>query len=379
MRRLTVLSAGLLVAGAFLLGFELSRGDRATAPVVMPSLVDEVRDALSARYYRPIPPRVLRLTSVEAMLTALGDPYTSYLPKPDYALLQQETAGTYSGIGVSVVPSHSGLLVVSVRPGPAKRAGILAGDTIVQIGGASTARLGLARAATRIVGPRGTRVHLQLLRRGKVRWVSVPRAELRAPVVQGRLVAYAGRSWGDVRLDAFRSGSAVALRREMERLQRAGAAGIVLDLRDNPGGLLGQAVRVASLFLDRGVVVTLAGAHTPRQVFRARTGAVTKLPVVVLVDRASASAAEVVAAALRDNHRAVLVGERTYGKALVQSIDPLDDGGALELTVAHYYTPSGADISRVGIRPDVAAVDLPRTPADEALATALQTLARPTS
>ncbi len=133
------------------------------------------------------------------------------------------------------------------------------------------------------------------------------------------------------------------------------------------------------MFLDRGVVVSLQGAHTPSSVYRAVGGEMTRLPLVVLVDRATASSAEVVAAALRDNRRALVVGERTYGKALVQSIDPLGNGAALELTVAHYYTPSGADISRVGIVPDVRAVDRPRTPADEALAAALQVLARPTS
>jgi carboxyl-terminal processing protease len=379
MRRLTVLSAVALVAGAFLLGYGLSRGDRATGPVVLPSVVDEVRDALSARYYRPVPARVLRLGSVDAMLSALGDPYTAYLPEADYALLQHETAGTYSGIGVSVVPSAAGLRVVSTHPGPARRAGIRAGDTIVRIGDESAAVLGMARALTRIVGPEGTRVRLELLRGDRIRWVSVPRAEVRAGAVQGRLLVYGGRRWGDVRLDSFRAGSAAALRREIGRLQRHGAAGLVLDLRDDPGGLLDQAVQVASLFLQRRVVVSLAGAHSPRKVLRAGTGAVTRLPLVVLVDHATASSAEVVAAALRDNHRATIVGERTFGKALVQSIAPLRDGGALELTVAHYYTPSGADISNVGITPDIHAVDRPRTPEDEALGTALQALARPTS
>ncbi len=379
MRRLTVLSAGALVAGSFVLGYGLSRGDRATTPVALPSVVDEVRNALTARYYRAVPPRVLRLGSVDAMLSALGDPYTAYLPQADYALLQQETAGTYSGIGVSVVPSEAGLLVVSTRPGPARRAGIRAGDTIVRVGGASAVELGMARALARIVGPEGTRVRLELLRSGRIRWVSVPRKEMQAQMTQSRLLSYAGRRWGDVRLDVFRAGAARALGHEVERLQRSGVSGLVLDLRDNPGGLLDQAVQVASLFLDRGVVVTLQGAHNPREVLRARPGEVTRLPVVVLVDRASASSAEVVAAALRDHRRAVLVGERTFGKALVQSIDPLRSGGALELTVAHYYTPAGADISQVGLVPDIHAVDRPRTPMDEALAAALQALARPTS
>ncbi|HKI93641.1 MAG TPA: hypothetical protein VJ986_15160, partial [Gaiellaceae bacterium] len=155
MRRLLLSSAAVLVAGAFLLGYGLSRGDRATAPVRLPSVVDQVRDALVGRYYRPVPPRVLRLGSVDAMLSALGDPYTAYLPEADYEALQQEMAGTYTGIGVSVVPAASGLRVVAAPPGPARKAGIRVGDTIVCIGDEPAVRLGLAGALTRISGPRG--------------------------------------------------------------------------------------------------------------------------------------------------------------------------------------------------------------------------------
>ena len=167
------------------------------------------------------------------------------------------------------------------------------------------------------------------------------------------------------------------LGREVRRLERQGASGSVLDLRQNPGGLLDQAVAVSSLFLDRGVVVSLAGRHEPRRVLRAVGGVATRLPLVVLVDRFSASSAEIVAAALRDHHRATLIGERTFGKAVVQTIDVLHNGAALELTIARYYTPSGADISHVGVVPQIHAVDNDRTPQDEALATALRVLARP--
>jgi len=379
MRRFTLVSAGVLAAGAFLLGYGLSRGDRATAPVSVPTVVDQVREALAARYYRSIPPQVLRLGSVGEMLSALGDPYTEYLPHDDYALLRDETSGSYAGIGVGVVAGRSGLVVVSMRPGPALAAGLRVGDTIVRIGDASAARLAPAQALARVAGPAGTTVRLEFVRQGRVHWLSVPRADLGAADVTGRLIAYAGRRWGELRVGRFAEGTARMLRREVQRLQRHGAAGFVLDLRGNPGGVLEEGVRVASLFLDGGEVVVLRGAHLPEQTFRANRGVVTRLPVTVLVDRATASSAEVVAAALRDDHRAEIVGRRTYGKALVQSVDPLGDGGALELTVAHYYTPAGADISGVGIRPDVAAADRPGTRDDEALAAALQTLARPAS
>jgi carboxyl-terminal processing protease len=379
MRRLALLSAAVLVAGAFFVGYDYSRGPRTAAPAGIAPVVDQVREALALRYYRDVPPRVLKLGSVDAMISALGDPYTEYLPHADYELLQRELAGTYVGIGISVLPGRSGLVVDAIHPGPALTAGIRVGDTIVRIGTSPVLGLDAVQALTRIAGPRGSSVRLELLRQGRVRWVSVPREQLRNDDVQGRIVAFAGRRWGDVRVAAFASGTSAALRRELERLQWAGASGVVLDLRDNPGGFLTQAVSVTSLFLQRGVVVTLRGAHRPTAVYRARGGAVTRLPLVVLVDRGTASSAEVVAAALRDHHRALVVGQRTYGKALVQSIDPLGNGGALELTVAHYFTASGADISGVGIVPDMLAVDRPQTPQDEALATALQVLAQPTS
>lgn len=378
MRRLMVLPAAVLLAGAFLLGYGLPRGDRAASPVRAATVVDEVREALASGYYRPVSPRVLRLGSVDAMLAALGDPYTAYLPRADYALLRQEAAGSYVGIGVSVVPARAGLLVVATRPGPARAAGIRVGDTILRIAGAD-ARRGATEALARITRTHARRIRLELLRAGRVLRVSVAREHLRVRDVQARLLSYAGRRWGHVRLARFDTGAARSLRREIELLERRGAAGLVLDLRDDPGGLLDEAVGVASLFLDRGVVVSLRGAHRPPTVYRASGEAVSRLPLVVLVDRSTASSAEIVAAALRDHHRAAIVGERTYGKALVQTIDPLGDGGALALTVAHYYTASGTDISGVGVAPDVRAVDRLRTPTDEALTAALQTLARPTS
>ena len=378
-RPIVLLAAGIVLAGPFAVGYGLARQGREPAPPRIPTVVDRVREALAARYYRTVPTRVLRLGSVGAMITALGDPYTAYLAPIDYRLVREETAATYSGIGVSVLPAPGGLVVAALRPGPALAAGVRVGDTIVGIGDASAARLGAAQALARILGPRGTHVRLQLDREGRLLELTVRRDVVRAPAVQGQVVSYGGRRWGDVRLSAFRAGTAGALRRELGTLERRGVRGFVLDLRENPGGLLDQAVAVSSLFLDRGVIVSLSGAHTPLHTYRAGSRVATRLPLVVLVDRYSASSAEVVAAALRDNRRATIVGERTFGKALVQSLDPLGNGAALELTVAHYYTPSGQDISGTGIEPQVYAADDPNTPADEALGTALRVLAQPTS
>jgi carboxyl-terminal processing protease len=378
-RPLVLLAIGLLLGVPFLVGYRLSRGNRATAPVAMSGVVDQVRAALTDQYYRPVPASVLQRGSVPEMISALGDPYTAYLAPPDYELVRQQTESHYSGIGASVLPSPRGLVVVSLRPGPAVTAGLRTGDTIVRIDGISTARLGMTGAKARILGPRGTHVRLDVMRNRTRLDVDVRRGLVSAPVVDATLLSYGGRRWGDLRLGAFRAGGAAVVRTAIAALVRRGATGFVLDLRENPGGLLDEAVAVSSLFLDKGVVVSLVGAHSPREVYRAAGHPATRLPLVVLVDRYSASSSEIVAAALNDNQRATLVGERTFGKALVQSLDPLDNGAALEITIARYTTPAGRNISGVGVVPRIHAVDDPRTARDEALKTALDVLARPTS
>jgi carboxyl-terminal processing protease len=326
-----------------------------------------------------VPDAVLRLGSVRDIISALDDPYTTYLGPQAYRLVRQETASTYGGIGLSVLPSARGFTVVALRDGPARRAGIRVGDTIVRIGGVPAVSLSMPHAIQSLVGSPGTSLELGLVRGSERFDVRVQRQRIAAPAVHARLVAYEGRKLGVLSVGSFRTGSTVLLRREIRTLARQGSEGLVLDLRGNPGGLLQQAVGVVSLFLDRGVVATVTGAHRPQEVLHAIPGTATTAPLVVLVDRYTASSSEIVAAALRDNHRATIVGQRTFGKALVQAFDPLGNGAALELTVARYRTPSGADLSGVGLPPQIRAVDRPGTKQDEALLMALQVLARPTS
>jgi len=377
MRRAVIpLALLLLLAGAFGLGFAISDRGPATAPAPRTqSIVDAVRSDLAARYYRTIPARVLALSSIQSMIAALDDPYTEYLSGPAFRLLRRQTAGTYSGIGVTLLPSPRGFLVVSTEPGPGRRAGIRVGDTIVRIGSAATARMGLATALSRVSGPRGTVVRLRVDRAGRPLAFTVRREVVRSPTVSSRLIRLGGRTYGYVALTAFRAGTGRDVIAVLRRIRRVAPAGLILDLRGNPGGLLDQAVAVTSLFVPRGRVVTLEGAHRPREVYQVSGHPVApRVPLAVLVDRFTASSAEVVAAALQDNRRAVIVGEHTYGKAVVQTIDPLANGGALALTTARYFTPAGADISRKGVQPDVHAVDFPETRIDDVLATALTAL-----
>jgi carboxyl-terminal processing protease len=375
-RAFTVLGIAFFGLAAFVLGWSLSDRGSSEAPPAR-SVVDQVRTELASRYYRPVPREILERRTVHSMLAALGDPYTEYLDPAAYRLLRHEIARSYSGIGATLLPATSGLTVSSVPAGPARKAGLRVGDRIVAVDGLPIAGVAFEKALRRILGPDGSTVRLRIRRAGRVLELAITRRRIEAPVVSARLLAVRhGRRVGYLRLAACRAGAAQVLGVELRRLERGGVSAVLLDLRGNPGGLLDQAVAVASLFLDRGVVVSVESAHHHGEVLEAMPTAVSRLPLVVLVDNSSASAAEVIAAALHDNHRARLVGENTYGKALVQTVTPLSNGAALRLTTARYLTPAGIDISRRGVEPDVLAVDDPRTASDEALAAALVELQR---
>jgi len=216
-------------------------------------------------------------------------------------------------------------------------------------------------------------VHLTIRRPGKRRPIefTVVRHEIDVPVVRSRLISAGGRRIGYIRVLSFREDVAARVAAATHGLARRGAEGLILDLRGDPGGLLSQAVQMTSVFVQRGMVCSTSGLHRARSYFVSGDAVDTRRPLAVLVDGATASAAEIVAAALADNGRASVVGQRTYGKAAVQTVVPLSNGGALKLTTATYLTPSGASIRETGIRPDIRAVDDPLTHPDEAIAAAL--------
>ena len=274
-----------------------------------------------------------------------------------------------------MTPQDNGLLVTSTPPGPARKTGMRPGDTIVTIDGVPTAELTLEEAVASVIGAQGTRVALGALRKGTPVAFRIVRTSVRTPPVRGYTMIQHGRKVAVLRVYRFADGTTAALRRAIASARRAGCDGFVLDLRNNPGGDLDQAVRVASLFLDRGVIARVGGRHEPWRTLEASGEPVAADdPLVVVVNRFSASAAEVVAAALRENDRAFVVGEQTFGKALVQEVELLPGGGALKLTVARYVTPDGHDISARGIVPDVYALDDPATLASEPLPDAIALL-----
>lgn len=349
-----------------------------SGPTLHKPLVEQVRSTLESRYYRVLPPSILGRPTVATIIAALDDPYTGYLAPAEAHELRRRAEGRYSGIGATVTPRGSGLVVTSAPPGPARAAGLRPGDLIVTIDGVAAAQLSVEAAIQAITGPRGTSVALGVLREGNRLTFRIVRADVVLAPVRSSVVVRYGRRVGLLRIYRFTKGTSEQVRLAALRLQANGVTGYVLDLRSNPGGLLEEAVGVASVFLEEGVVTRISGAHEPLRVLRVTGGALRpRLPVVVVVNRYSASSSEVVAAALQENRRAFVVGEPTFGKALVQAVEELEGGAALRLTAARYLTPAGRDISGAGITPDVLAVDDPSTLVNEALPEALAVLPVP--
>ena len=384
-----VAAAGLGVS--FAAGFEIHQ-QSAVSPSSQPEppsrlarvpLRDEVLGELERFYYRTLPPGVSGAPDVPTMIAGLDDPYTEYLSPADFHELQRSEAGSYSGVGVALTSGRRGLVVTASLPGlPAQRAGIQPGDVITTIDGTSLASLPYGRAVELIHGTAGSRVELTLIRAGSDELVhlTLERRPIQVPIVSVRSIrGRDGQRVEYVRLPGFPQNAAEVVRKLAQLARDRGAAGLVLDLRGNVGGLVSEAVGVAGVFVDRGVVVTTAGLHEPEQVFSAEDDAVRGLPVVVLVDGATASAAEVVAGALQRQHCALVVGSRTYGKGSVQAVHQLSNGGALKLTVATFRLAGGSPVDGRGIRPDVRARDREQTARDEVLDAALAELLGPTA
>jgi carboxyl-terminal processing protease len=374
----------LLLGAAFGLGLLLTRSGglagSQTHEVARPAPVSpvvEVRQELSENYYRALGPGVLAKRTIPELLEALGDPNTQYLTAAEYTSLKNRTARSYSGVGLTVEPSRAGLVVTSALRGPARDAGVRPGDIIVRIEGRPAGKLTFDQSLNLIKGEKGTVVHLTVRRTTGRLSFTVVRSDVAVPSLSARLLTYNGAKLGYLRLLSFPDSIAQRVHDATQELFDKGAKGVILDLRDNPGGLLTEAVRTTSVFLDEGVVCTVSGLHQDETVYEVSGGAdFPALPVTVLVNGGSASAAEIVAAALADNKRAVVVGKRTYGKASVQSIRPLSVGRALKLTTATYLTPSGTDLAGHGIRPTVTATDDPLTRRDEMMRAAERVLVK---
>jgi carboxyl-terminal processing protease len=335
------------------------------------TLVD-VQRQVASNYVRPTDPAQLRQAAIDGMLTEL-DPFTMYVPPQQQESFDRMLEGTFQGVGVTLNQLDNGdIEVVSPVDGsPAFKAGVMAGDVIIKVNGESVAGMRIPDVAKKVTGPVGTDVTLTVRRLdGQTHDLTMTRAEV---------VILTARGWGRnedntwnwfiapeskvayLRVTQFTPDTFDATKSAVEQMLQQGMKGLVMDLRFNPGGRLDQALRVIDLFLDKGVMLSTKGENRPEQVVNATPdGTLPHFPLIILVNESSASASEVVAGSLMDNKRALVIGQRTYGKGSVQELIPLEqNAGELKMTVAYYYLPSGRlvhrekDSSDWGVQPNI--------------------------
>jgi carboxyl-terminal processing protease len=343
---------------------------------VRAQLIDDVQ----AHFYKPVKKSQLEQGSFKGIVETLHDPYSTYLTPKEAKALKQNLQGQFEGVGMTIDArdTKKGLVVKEVFDGsPAKQAGLKPGDVIVAVDGKSTLGVPADESTARIRGKAGTTVTLSVKSGGKgdPRTVKVERRQIDLPLVKSKLLTREGKKIADIRLLEFDNGASEQVREAVDKALKDGAKGILLDLRGNPGGVLQEGQKVASIFVEKGVIVSTKGRTEPEQKLYAEGEAIDPdIPMVVLVDGNTASAAEIVTGALRDYKRATVVGTKTFGKGVVQQLEDLPNGGLLKLTVSSYYLPKGDNLAGKGIDAQVKAVDKPKTPRDEALPVALRTL-----
>ena len=322
-----------------------------------------ILNLLEKNYVDGIDAKELIEGAIKGMLASL-DPHSSYLKPESFKDLQIETKGSFTGVGIEITIKDGVIVVVSPIEGtPAYKAGIKAGDKIVKIDGESTQDMTLMDAVKLLRGKKGTTVTVSIFRKGwrEVRKITITRDEIPLHSVKAEMLA---PGYGYVRVSSFQANTGKDVRGAIQRLQGQGALkGLILDLRNNPGGLLDQAVRVSDLFLTKGMIVYTKGRLKEQNIeYTAHRGPDYTFPLVVLVNEGSASASEIVAGALQDRGRAIILGTQTFGKGSVQTVFPMGNGAGLRLTTARYYTPNGTSIQAKGITPDVV---VPYAPPEE--------------
>jgi carboxyl-terminal processing protease len=373
---------------AFAAGFALDYSMRPATAKLGPAQAQSAGDAarleqtiineLQAQYYKAVDVNKLSRASIDGMLKSLHDPYTVYMDPTQTQSLKEELTGAYAGIGAYMAQKGKLVEITGFLPGsPGKAAGLEPGDTVVAVDGQPTAGLTLEQAVAKIKGAEGTQVRLKIGRKGAAGLLefTITRHVIQIPETRAKMLNAGGTKVGYVGLSQFAQGVGKTVAGDVTKLTAQGAQWIILDLRYDGGGLLDEGINVASDFLSSGTVVSTSGLHSPEEVFRASGHPVTALPMVVLVNQYSASASEIVTGALKDNHRATIIGTRTFGKGLVQTNIYFTNGASFKLTTAIYLTPNGTDINKRGITPDVVVADNLKTAKDEQLAAVVRYIA----
>ncbi len=327
-----------------------------------------VLSILESNYVEEIKTDEVLQGAIKGMLDVL-DPHSSYMKPESFKDLQIETKGSFSGIGIELTQKDGGLVVVSPIEGtPAFKKGVQAGDRIIKIDDQFTKDLNLSDAVDLLRGPKGSKVSISILRKGwtEMQEIELIRDEIPLYSVKAKLLE---PGYAYVRITNFQANTTSDAKAELNKMAAKGKiVGLILDLRNNPGGLLDQAVSISDLFMDEGMIVYTAGRLKEQNMeFKAHPGGPRyDFPITVLVNGGSASASEIVAGALQDHKRALIIGEQTFGKGSVQTIFPLSNGAGLRVTTARYYTPNGTSIQAQGITPDLI-IPLQKLP-DEAAA-----------
>lgn len=341
---LVLIAGGVIFAAGFLFGSILNRssGD---------SVLDEVAKKILDNSATQTDKQTLERAAIDGMLKSLGDKWSQYLPSTGTKSFEESIEGQFSGIGVWIRSDESGAVSVAgiVPSSPAEFAKIQNGDVIESVDGVSTFNKPLSEVADLLSGDKNTNAILAVKRNDEVLSFNVKRTNLKTNPVTAKILKDGVIS---IAISEFNRGSARALRAALAS-NGQDSSGVILDLRGNPGGLLVEAIDVAGAFLKGGLVVEFHRTGKSPEIFNAIGNGDSRTPLVVIVDRGTASAAEVVAAALQDRNRAIIVGEKTFGKATVQNSESLSNGAEIELTVGYYITPSGKKLDGQGIEPDI--------------------------
>lgn len=350
--RARAIAAGAVVLVAFAAGALTDRVSSPRGPGGDTSVLDQAERTIEAEAARPVSQAALQHAAVEGMLKALGDPWSAYYQPSAFSRFRQVLSGSYSGVGIWVRRTSSGSLrIISVQGGtPAATAGLHPGEVVMAVGGVAVTGESVADVVSRLRGTPGSPIAVEIRRGATLATTVLTRTRIKDDDVNESRVAPGIER---LRVAAFTSGVGRWVKARIAAAERDHVKGIVLDLRDDPGGLLTEAVATASAFLAGGPVVSYVRRGSAPKILDATGKGDTSIPLVVLVNGGTASAAEIVAGALQDRGRAVIVGSQTFGKGSVQAPNQLSDGSAIELTVGHYLTPSGRSLDGVGITPDV--------------------------
>ena len=339
-----LIAGGVIFAAGFLFGSILNRDSNE-------SVLDEVTKKILANSANQTDQQTLERAAIDGMLKSLGDKWSQYLPSTGNKSFEESIEGQFSGIGVWIRSDESGAVSVAgiVPSSPAEFAKIQNGDVIESVDGVSTFNRPLSEVANLLSGESNTNAILAVKRNDELLSFNIKRIDLKTNPVRAKIINEGVIS---IAISEFNRGSARALRAALGSSSQE-ITGVILDLRGNPGGLLVEAVDVAGAFLNGGLVVEFHRSGQSPEVFNALGNGDSRTPLVVIVDRGTASAAEVVAAALQDRNRAIIVGEKTFGKATVQNSESLSNGAEIELTVGYYITPSGKKLDGQGVEPDI--------------------------